>query len=112
MAILSKGLKPDNFEPHNTLNLALQVFEAFFRILLIVNLSLNPTLLTFLALHETNLDDSVDIWSNGLVVKALILNPEIPCSKPWGGSKVDSAFHPSEVNKVRTRKLWELSGKT
>ena len=29
MAILSKGLKPDDFEPHNTLNLALQVFEAF-----------------------------------------------------------------------------------
>ena len=84
MAILSKGLKPDDFEPHNTLNLALQVFEAFFRILLIVNLSLNPTLLTFLALHETNLDDSVDIWSNGLVVKALDSQSRDPMFKTTG----------------------------
>ena len=27
------------------------------------------------------------------------------------GSKVDSAFHPSEVSKVSTRNFWELSGK-
>ena len=27
------------------------------------------------------------------------------------GSKVDSAFHPSEVNKMSNRKFWELSGK-
>ena len=26
-------------------------------------------------------------------------------------SKVDSAFHPSEVDKMRTRNFWELSGK-
>ena len=48
MAILSKGCKPDNFEPCNSLNLALQIFEASVRILLNVNLSLNQTLLTFL----------------------------------------------------------------
>ena len=36
---------------------------------------------------------------------------EVPCSKPVGGSKVDSAFHLSEVNKVSTRNFWELSGK-
>ena len=48
MAILSKGCKPDNFEPYNSLNLALQIFEASVRILLNVNLSLNQTLLTFL----------------------------------------------------------------
>ena len=47
-AILSKGCKPDNFESHNFLNLALQIFEAFIQTLLNVNLSLNPTLLTFL----------------------------------------------------------------
>ena len=40
-------------------SLALRIFEAFVRILLIVNLSLNQTLLTFL-LCETNLDDSID----------------------------------------------------
>ena len=32
-------------------------------------------------------------------------------SKPLGGSKVDSVFHPSEVNKMSTRNFWELSGK-
>ena len=26
------------------------------------------------------------------------------------GSKVDSAFHPSEVDKMSTRNFWELSG--
>ena len=40
-----------------------------------------------------------------------IPNPEVPCSKPLGGSKVDSAFHPSEVDKVSSRNFWELSGK-
>ena len=38
-------------------------------------------------------------------------NPGVPCSKPLGGSKVDSAFHPSEVDKMSTRNSWELSGK-
>ena len=27
------------------------------------------------------------------------------------GSKVDSAFHPSEVDKMSTRNFWELSAK-
>ena len=35
----------------------------------------------------------------------------VPCSKPLGGSKVNSAFHPSEVDKMSTRNIWELSGK-
>ena len=48
-------------------------------------------------------------WSNGLAVK--IPNPGVPCSRPPGGSKVDSAFHPPEVDKMSTRKFWELSGK-
>ena len=33
------------------------------------------------------------------------------CSKPLRGSKVDSAFHPSEVDKMSTRNIWEPSGK-
>ena len=41
MTILSKACKPDNFEWHDSL-------KAFIQILLIVNLSLNQTLLTFL----------------------------------------------------------------
>ena len=48
---------------------------------------------------------------NGLVVKALVPNPGVPCSKPLGGFKVDSAFHPSEVGKISTRNFWELCGK-
>ena len=39
-------------------------------------------------------------WSNSLVVKMLIHNPGVPYSKPLGGSKVDSVFHPSEVERV------------
>ena len=40
-----------------------------------------------------------------------IPNPGVPCSKPLGGSKVDSAFHPPEVDRMSTRNFWELSGK-
>ena len=38
-------------------------------------------------------------------------NPGFPCSKALGGSKVYSTFHPSEVDKMSTRNLWELCGK-
>ena len=31
--------------------------------------------------------------------------------KTTGGFKVDSAFHPSKVNKMSTRNFWELGGK-
>ena len=48
MAILSSGCKPDNFESHNSLKLSFTNLEAFVKILLIVNLPLNQTLLTFL----------------------------------------------------------------
>ena len=40
-----------------------------------------------------------------------IPNPGVPSSKPLGGSKVDSAFHPAEVDKVSTRNFRGLSGK-
>ena len=48
MAILWEGCKPGNFESNNSLKLSFTIFEAFVRILLNVNLSLNQTLLTFL----------------------------------------------------------------
>ena len=38
-------------------------------------------------------------------------NPGVLCSKPLGGSKVNLAFHPSEVDQMSTRNFWELSGK-
>ena len=44
--------------------------------------------------------------------KGRIPNPVVPCSKPLGGSKVDSAFHPSEIGKMSTRNFWELTGKS
>ena len=42
---------------------------------------------------------------NGLVAKELDSNPGVLCSKPLGGSKVDSVFHPSEVDKMRSIKF-------
>ena len=43
--------------------------------------------------------------------RSWIPNLGVLCSKPLGGSEVDSAFHPSEVVKMSTRNFWELSGK-
>ena len=49
--------------------------------------------------------------SNGLVwLRCSISNPRAAGSKPLEGSKVKSAVHPSEVDKINTRNLWELSG--
>ena len=41
----------------------------------------------------------------------MVPNPRVACSKPLGGSKVHSAFHPSKVDKMSTRNFWELNGK-
>ena len=43
-------------------------------------------------------------------LRCWILNPGVPCSKPLGVSKVDLAFHPSEVDKMSTMNFWELNG--
>ena len=43
--------------------------------------------------------------------KRWIPNAEVLSSKPRGGSKVDSAFHPSVIGKMSTRNFWECSGK-
>ena len=40
-----------------------------------------------------------------------IPNSGVPCSKPLGGSKVDSALDPYEFDQMSTRNFWELSGK-
>ena len=48
MAMLTKACKPEKLESHNFLKLTLQISEAFVRILLIVNIYLNQTLLTLL----------------------------------------------------------------
>ena len=49
--------------------------------------------------------------SDGLVVKALDIQFGAPCSNPLGGSMVNLDFQPSEVDKMSTRNIWELSGK-
>ena len=51
------------------------------------------------------------LWSNGLVVKALDSKSKDPIFKTTGWLKVNSAFHPSEVDKMSTRNFWELSDK-
>ena len=48
-------------------------------------------------------------WPSGQ--RRWIPNPGVRCSKPMHGSKVDSAFHPSEVDKMSTINFLELSGK-
>ena len=48
---------------------------------------------------------------NSLFNKCWVPNPRIPFSKPLGGSKVDSAFHLSEVDRTSNKNFWKLSGK-
>ena len=38
-----------------------------------------------------------------------MFNPGTTVSKPLGGSKVDSPFHPLEVDQMITRTSWQLS---
>ena len=45
------------------------------------------------------------------MVKALDFQSRGLCSKPLGGSKVDTAVHSSEVDKMSTGDFLELSGK-
>ena len=56
-----------------------------------------------------------NVWTvykrNAIVSRHWIPNPGGPCSNPLGGSKIDSAFHPSEVDKMSTRDFWKLSSK-
>ena len=71
-------------------------------------------------LHKIKLEDVTVILTLSLFLaevamawwlRCWIPNPGVPCSKPLGRSKVDSAIHPSEVDKMSTRDFWELSGK-
>ena len=63
-------------------------------------------------MRKTNTFKEATLMSLSLYFfNSIILNPEASCSKPLDGSKVDSAFHPSEVDKMSTRNLWEPRGK-
>ena len=62
----------------------------------------------FLCLKET----TEFLGSNGLAVKTLGSKSRgLMFEKPLGGSKVDSALHPSKVNKMSTKNFWELNAK-
>ena len=47
-------------------------------------------------------------YAKNQVSRCWIPNPGVPFSKSLSGSKVDSAFHPSEVNKMSIRNFWDL----
>ena len=65
----------------------------------------------FLRLFVMPFKHGIISWSNDLMVRRRIPNPEVPCSKLLVGSMVDSALHPYKVPKVSTRNFWKLSGK-
>ena len=50
-------------------------------------------------------------WGNGLVVKVLDSQSKVPVFKTIGWLQGRLSFHPSEVGKMSTRNIWELSGK-
>ena len=83
-----------------------------------INMNLSIQSLTFYLLffifHEK--ETFQKLWkivfiSSNKHLSRWIPNPGVPYSKPLCGSKVDSAFHPSEVDKMSTRNFWEFSGK-
>ena len=60
MAILSKGCKPDNFEPHNSLKLSFMNIWGHHSNFALCESFLESNPPDILSLCETNLDDSVD----------------------------------------------------
>ena len=60
MAILSKGCKPDNFEPHNSLKLSFTYIQGLRSNFVECGFFLESNSPDILALCETNLDDSID----------------------------------------------------
>ena len=60
MAILSKGCKPDNFEPRNSLKLSFTNIRGLHSNIVECESFLESNSSDILALCETNLDDSID----------------------------------------------------
>ena len=60
MAILSKGCKPDNFEPHSSLKLRFTNIQGLHFNFVECKSFLESNSPNILALSETNLDDSTD----------------------------------------------------
>ena len=75
MTILSKGCKPDNFEPHNSLKLCFTNIWGLCSNFGECESFLEPNSPGILALYETNLDDSIN--SGNISVKGLYsFNPK------------------------------------
>ena len=81
------------------------------KIMLLKDLSPNNIKTVVTNFYQFFLRMALTFLSNGLVVKGWIRNQGVPCSKPLGGPKIDSTFHPSEADKTSTRNFWELIGK-
>ena len=62
-------------------------------------------------LKAVNFVKVLNSWSNEEVVQYWIPNPVVLGSKPLAGCKVNSAFHPAEVDQLSARNSWELNGK-
>ena len=60
MTILSKGCKPDNFEPHNSLKLRFKNIRGLHSNFVECESFLESNSPDILALYETNLDDSIN----------------------------------------------------
>ena len=60
MAILSKGCKPDKFEPHNSQKLSFTNIRGFHSNFVECESFLESNSINILVLFETNLDDSID----------------------------------------------------
>ena len=54
------------------------------------------------------LELGVSVSAGYVLATSCVLCPGVPCSKPLGCSKVDSAFHLSEVDKMSTTNFWNL----
>ena len=64
-----------------------------------------------MSFNGIDIDDSMKrYWCYGLVVRCWIHNVEVPSCKPPGGTKVTSAFDPTDVNQRRTRTSLRMSG--
>ena len=69
-------------------------------------------LLDLLKMHFAAILVAYSIASKAYWLRCWIPNQDAgPCSKPLDGSKIDSAFHISEVGEMSTCNFWELSGK-
>ena len=77
MAILSKGCKSDNFEPHNSLKLNFTIIRGLPSNFVECEFFLESNSPEILAICETNLDDSID--SGSFCEGLFFFNPERFC---------------------------------